>query len=171
MYFSVAVIGEKGHLYPLLLHLDIFESVWKHKNWIWSMRVRFHPHVQNAVHCHFSTRLVNQQKRHTFLFYTERHSVWYIVYYCKHILTGICYKECKGKRFILVPKWQSCRVHLQRLAVCVCVRFMPLVWGNCVAKNGGWQKQSEDVRWNPMHHFPALSEWRRRHQRGKYFIS
>lgn len=120
MYFSVAVIGEKGHLYPLLLHLDIFESVWKHKNWIWSMRVRFHPHVQNAVHCHFSTRLVNQQKRHTFLFYTERHSVWYIVYYCKHILTGICYKECKGKRFILVPKWQSCRVHLQRLAVCVC---------------------------------------------------
>lgn len=30
--------------------------------------------------------------------YTERHSVWYVVYYCEHIFTDICYRfERKGQ--------------------------------------------------------------------------
>lgn len=55
------------------------------------------------IHCHFSTTSGKTTKKDNqnhvcILLYTERHSVWYVVYYCKHILTDICYRvERKGQ--------------------------------------------------------------------------
>lgn len=54
------------------------------------------------IHCHLRTRLEKTQKKTIRTMYascyTERHSVWYVVDYCKHILTDICYRvERKGQ--------------------------------------------------------------------------
>lgn len=70
------------------------ERIWKN---IWSMwELRIPPHVQNTLSLQY-TWGKKTQKRKTIetmyaSCYTERHSVWYVVYYCKHILTDICYR-------------------------------------------------------------------------------
>lgn len=43
------------------------------------------------IHCHFRTTKKTIKTMDASC-YTERHSVWYVVNYCKHILTDICYR-------------------------------------------------------------------------------
>lgn len=75
------------------------ERIWKN---IWSMwELRIHPHVQNTLSLQHTSGKNTKRKTIKTMYascYTERHSVWYVVYYCKHILTDICYRvERKGR--------------------------------------------------------------------------
>lgn len=50
--------------------------------------------------------------------YTERHSVWYIVYYCKHFLADNCYRvKRKHQENTLLLTWQpvSCKFFIVTL--------------------------------------------------------
>lgn len=64
------------------------------------VRVRIHPLVQNTLSLQYTFGKPQKKTIKTMYAscYTERHSVWYVVYYCKHILTDICYRvERKGQ--------------------------------------------------------------------------
>lgn len=128
---------------------------------ILSMSERQFP-LMYKIHCHFSTHLEKPQKQQQkrtiktmYAFcYTERHSVWYVVYYCKHILTDICYRVERKEKVNFVFKWQSSRVHFNTSVWCK--RLVPLVLEKPLLQDQDSLKMGNNksihrgsVKWNP----------------------
>lgn len=98
-------VHSKRTIYTLKPFNIPHQPTWKMINNTWRKNLKKHFFLSMwewefilmyKIHCHFSTRLENHKKKtiktmYAFC-YTERHSVWYVVYYCKHILTDICYR-------------------------------------------------------------------------------
>lgn len=73
--------------------------------------VRIHPHVQNTLSLRYTSGKKPQRKTIKTMYafcYTERHSVWYVVYYCEHILTDICYRLERKDQLCLQMAILSC---------------------------------------------------------------
>lgn len=136
--------------------------------WAWEFILMY------KIHCHFSTRLEKPQKKTIKTIYaccyTERHSVWYVVYYCKHILTDICYRvERKGQ---LCPQMAILSCTLVTLNVVKKVyatdqKKPP----SGSSKMGNNQNMPRLCLIKSKHHFPASGEELCRHKRGKYLAS
>lgn len=129
---------------------------------ILSMSERQFP-LMYKIYCHFSTHLEKPQKQQRkrtiktmYAFcYTERHSVWYVVYYCKHILTDICYRvERKEKRSTLSSNGNPL-VYILTLQ-CGAKRLVPLVLEKPLLQDQDSLKMGNNksihrgsVKWNP----------------------